>query len=137
VRFARSVFLLAGIYGVAVLTPGFFVSTNSGKESTRLLHMEFYYGFFGVALTWQIVYFLISKDPLRYRPMMLAAALAKLSFFGACMVLFYSGRLMPGGALYASLVDAGLAILFVISFARLPAYAPAWSTEQVGPQRQP
>jgi multisubunit Na+/H+ antiporter MnhB subunit len=41
------------------------------------------------------------------------------------MVLFYSGHLMPGGALYASLVDAGLAILFVISFARLPADAPA------------
>jgi hypothetical protein len=48
VKFARSVFLLAGIYGVVVLTPGFFVSTNSGKESTRLIHMEFYYGFFGV-----------------------------------------------------------------------------------------
>jgi len=90
---------------------------NSSQKLPRLTHLEFYYGFFGVALTWQIVYFLISKDPLRYRPMMLAGALAKLSFFAACMVLFYTGRLMPGGALYGSLIDAGLAIVFVISFA--------------------
>jgi multisubunit Na+/H+ antiporter MnhB subunit len=68
---------------------------------------------------------------------MLAGALAKLAFFAACMVLFYSGRLMPGGALYGALVDAGLAILFVISFARLAADAAAWSAEQDGPRRQP
>lgn len=83
-------------------------------------HVEFYYGFYGAALAWQIVYFMISRDPARYRPLMLVGVLAKLSFFGTCVTLFLIGRLEPGGVLYGSLLDAVFMVLFLIAYSRMP-----------------
>ena len=123
-KFARRVFLIASIYGVAILAPGYFLEALYAELSPPPLnHVEFYYGFYGTALVWQLVYFLISRDPLRYRPLMPVAALAKLSFFGTCLVLFLSGRLAAGGALYGSMLDGVLMVLFVIAYRRTPARA--------------
>ena len=35
-------------------------------------HPEFYYGFVGVALAFQLVFLTIASDPLKYRPLILA-----------------------------------------------------------------
>ena len=45
------VFLIAGIYGLLVLVPQYFVEA-AGVVSTIALP-EFFYGFFGVAAAWQ------------------------------------------------------------------------------------
>jgi hypothetical protein len=53
-RFARSVFLIAGIWGVLVLTPLFFIFDIIGqKDPLAVTHPGFYYGFVTVALVWQ------------------------------------------------------------------------------------
>jgi hypothetical protein len=121
-KFARTVFAVAALYGVLILVPGYFREVNFGNISRRPLALpEIYYGFYGVALAWQVAYFLISKDPVRYRPLMLVAMFAKFTFLGACLVLFLLGRLAPGGTLYGSLADGILIIFFLAAYLRTPA----------------
>ena len=43
-------------------------------------------------LSWQFVYLLISRDPARYRPVMILAILAKLSYALAVLALLAAGR---------------------------------------------
>jgi hypothetical protein len=118
-QLARWVFLLASIFGVLVLVPGFFLEDLAGELAPPPLnHVEFYYGFYGAALAWQVVYFLISRDPLRYRPLMLVGVFAKLTFFGSCLLLFFARRLPAGGVLYGSIVDGILMLLFLLAYVK-------------------
>src|SRR5947209_2744569 len=49
-RFARWVFLLAGLYGLATVTPHYFLESRIGREyPPAVTHPAFYYGFVGVA----------------------------------------------------------------------------------------
>lgn len=51
VRFARWVFLLAGIIGLIEIVPLYFMeSTISRMQPPAITHPGFYYGFVGVAL---------------------------------------------------------------------------------------
>jgi hypothetical protein len=124
-KFARAVFFLAGVFGVIVLTRGYL------NAPPRLVGPLFYYGFLGVALSWQAAFFLIGTDPSRYRPIMLAGAMAKLSFFGTCMVLVYGGQLKLGVAVYTSFCDAAFAVLFIASFVLLATKTPVGSSPAV------
>ena len=118
-RFARALFLIAASYGVLVLVPGYFLEAALGRAAPPPLnHPEFYYGFYGAALAWQIVYFLISRDPERYRPLMLVGAFAKCSFVATCLALYVMGRLVAGGVLFGSLVDGLLMVLFLTAYVR-------------------
>jgi hypothetical protein len=50
-RFARVVFLVAGIYGILVLLPQYFLEERIGIDSPPpITHPEHFYGFVGVAL---------------------------------------------------------------------------------------
>ncbi|HSK42946.1 MAG TPA: hypothetical protein VLA83_03550 [Candidatus Binatia bacterium] len=115
-RFSRIVFLVAGIYGLVVLVPGFFGEKMvAEKMPPAITHPEFYYGFFGVAVAWQVAFLIISRDPQRFRPIILAAILEKLSYCIACAVLFNLGRV----PLIVALGGAGDLIpgtLFTISY---------------------
>jgi hypothetical protein len=123
-RFSRIVFLLAGIYGIGVLAPGLFSEKILGERMPpAVTHPEFYYGFFGVGLAWQVAFLIIARDPRRFRPIIPAAILEKLSYAIACAVLYMEGRVAAivaaGGA-----IDLILGVLFTISFFRLkPAQA--------------
>lgn len=120
-RFSRIVFLVAGIYGLVVLLPGFFSEKMLGEKiPPAITHPEFYYGFFCVAVAWQVAFLVISRDPQRFRPLIPAAILEKLSFCVACAVLLALGRI----PLIAALGGAGdfiLGTLFTISYFRLKA----------------
>ena len=49
--FAKRVFFVAGVYGLVVLTPFYFLETKVGEISNQpVTHPEYYYGFLGVAL---------------------------------------------------------------------------------------
>ncbi|HLM03120.1 MAG TPA: hypothetical protein VK400_18860 [Pyrinomonadaceae bacterium] len=116
-KFARYTFLIAGIYGLLALAPQYFLEAKNGRDfPPAITHAEYYYGFIGVALAWQIVFLLISQNPLRYRPLMpVAAIFEKFSFTVAAVVLFLQGRLhlmMLG----AGIIDGILGVLFIISF---------------------
>ena len=90
---ASRVFLIAGIYGLIVLVPQYFTEVKTGRDyPPAITHSEFYYGFLGVAISWQIAFLFISRDPLRYRPMMIPSILEKITFGVAVVFLFLQQR---------------------------------------------
>ncbi|HET9528155.1 MAG TPA: hypothetical protein VFO99_18405 [Pyrinomonadaceae bacterium] len=124
-KFARRVFLIAGIYGLIVLLPLYFLEEKTGRDyPPPITHPEYYYGFVGVAAAWQILLLIISTDPIRYRTIMITPMLAKGSFVIAVTILFLQGR-VSGTTLGASMIDLLLVILFLVSYLRTPKQAPA------------
>ena len=120
-RFSSIVFLVAGIYGLIVLVPGFFGEKMlAEKMPPAITHPEFYYGFFGVAVAWQVVFLIISRDPQRFWPIIPAAILEKLTYCVACAALFALGR-VPFIVAVSGAGDFVLGTLFTISFFRLRA----------------
>src|SRR5215469_6103014 len=69
-KFARVVYWVAGIWGILLITPLYFMFELIGrKDPPAITHPGFYYGFVGVALAWQIAFLVIARDPARMRPM--------------------------------------------------------------------
>ena len=115
-RFGRILFRVAGIYGILILAPQYFLESRIGRDfPPAITHPENYYGFIGAALAWQILYLLISGDPKRYRPVMIIGAFSKLSFVAACIVLYLQGRLAALILMFSGL-DFILAMLFIICY---------------------
>jgi hypothetical protein len=118
-RFSRNVFLVAGIYGLIVLLPGYFgEKALAQKMPPAVTHPEFFYGFFGVAVAWQVAFLIIARDPQRFRPIIPAAILEKLTYCVACAVLFILGRI-PVIVALGGAGDFVLGTLFTISYFRL------------------
>jgi hypothetical protein len=115
---ARWVFRIAAVYGVIALLPMYWLERQIGQDQPpAITHPEFFYGFVGVALAWQIVFWMIGRDPTRYRLLMLPAVLEKATFSIATFVLFAQERLhVP--MLIAGSIDFVLGLLFAISFLR-------------------
>ncbi|WP_254510520.1 hypothetical protein [Anatilimnocola floriformis] len=114
--FARWVFRSAAVYGVLVLLPMYFLELQIGRDQPPpITHPEFFYGFVGVALAWQFIFWLIGSDPQRYRPLMPVAVLEKAAFSIAAFILFAQGRIHLQ-MLLAGSMDFILGCLFIISF---------------------
>ena len=111
-KFAPRVFLAAGSYGLVVLLPQYFVELGLPALIERPEH---FYGFIGVALAWQIVFLIIARNVERYRPLMLAGVVEKLSFGGAVAILYLVNRVSIG-VLMAGAIDLILGGLFVAAF---------------------
>lgn len=112
-NFSRWLFRIAGIYGLAVLVPQYFMEEQLDRTYPPLItHPEYFYGFLGVAVAWQVAFLLIAQDPIRFRPFIIPAILEKVSFGVAVVVLYAQHRasttLLGGGN-----VDLVLAILFL------------------------
>jgi hypothetical protein len=119
-RHVRWIFLAAGSYGVLALAPGFLVKEELVVTTPPVItHPEFYYGFCGAAMVWQIAFFLVATDPIRFRPLVALSILEKLSFFGTCLVLFLTGRLTPGAPLLGGAIDGLWMTLFAIAWVRI------------------
>jgi hypothetical protein len=115
-KFAKRVFLIAGIYGLIVVLPMYLLEDKTGRDFPPVItHPEYYYGFIGVTVAWQILFITLSKDPIRYRLMMIPAILEKVSFGVAIIVLFWQERASIF-ILAAALVDLCLGVLFVMSY---------------------
>lgn len=118
-KFAKFVFWIAGAWGILVLTPLYFLFDSIGKMTPPpLTHPEFFYGFAGVGLVWQIAFFVIGSAPTRFRPMMIPAVLEKLSYVLALVVLYLQNRISATQALPA-IPDGLLGVLFAVAFFRL------------------
>lgn len=117
-RFARWVFFLAGITGLLIILPPYFMEEKFGRDfPPPVNHPEFYYGFFGVGLAWQLMFLVIATDPLRYRLAMLPAIVEKASFAGAIPVLYFAGRVPIQNVAFAAF-DGTWLILFVVAYFR-------------------
>ncbi len=115
-RFASRVFFWAGVYGLVSLVPQYFLEARVGMDyPPPITHPEYFYGFIGVALAWQLAFLAISRDPLRYRLLMLPAIIEKLSFGLAAVVLFLLGR-VPTAIIVFGAIDLTLAVLFTLAF---------------------
>ena len=120
-KFARVVFLVAGIYGLIVLVPQFFLEARVGRDTPPpITHPEFFYGFLCVAVAWQVLFLILSRAPVRYRPMMIPAVLEKAGFPIAAAILYLQDRLAPIVLAPASL-DVVLGVLFIIAYVKTPA----------------
>jgi len=117
-KFARTVFLLAGIWGVLVITPLFFIFDLVGKQDPPpITHPGFYYGFATTALAWQIAFFVIASNPLRLRPLMIPSFFEKLSYLTVVVVLYLQGR-MRVPDLVLGIVDLMFGVSFLTAFLR-------------------
>ena len=117
-RFARRVFTGAGIYGIACIVPMYGLERYLGEQyPPPITHPEFFYGFAGVTLAWQLAFLVVGRDPVRHRLLMLPAIVEKLGWGVAVSVLVTRGRTSPA-MLPPAFIDLALAVLFALSFVR-------------------
>lgn len=117
--FARWTFRGAGIYGLLVLLPQYFLEERIGQDAPpAITHPEYFYGFAGIAIAWQVAFLIIGHDPQRYRTMMLPAVLEKFSFIGAVAPLYLGGR-VAGPVVGFAAIDLVLGILFLVAYFRV------------------
>lgn len=125
IRFARWVFMLAGIYGLIVILPNYFLEERLGLEyPPAITHPEYFYGFVGIGVAWQVAFLVIATDPVRYRPLLLPILLEKVTFGLAAIVLFWQGRVSQTILIFG-LIDLLLAGLFLVAMVRIS--APSWT----------
>jgi hypothetical protein len=109
-RVAKWIFLVAGVLGLLTTVPLLFA-----EDTMVVTQSEFYYGFVCLNICWQVLYLILSSDPLRYRPIMIAAFLAKSSGTIALTWLYLLGRVSMQWAAIGA-VDGLFAVLFAIAF---------------------
>ena len=119
-RFARYTFLAAGTIGILVLAPMYFLLEKAGVENPPPVnHPEFYYGFIGVALAFQLVFLMIAADPVKFRPLMLAGIVEKFSFVIPTFYLYWQGK-VQGSIVGGAALDLMWGVLFVVSYMKSP-----------------
>jgi hypothetical protein len=117
--FAKRVFQVAGVWGLLIITPLYFILDQIGvQDPPPVTHPAFYYGFVGVSLAWQFAFFIIAKDPERYRAFIIPSVLMKIGYGGAIVVLYSQSRVHPTD-LGFGIVDLAFAGLFLIAWSKL------------------
>jgi hypothetical protein len=118
-KFTRGLFAAAGIYGVLVLFPLYFSETRMGIEfPPPLNHPEHYYSFISVTLVWQFLFFLVARDPLKYKNVIPFCALEKSSLIPTFFILYPQGR-FPSLWIPLLIVDLTFGAMFLVAFSRL------------------
>jgi hypothetical protein len=117
-KFAKIVFWIAGIWGVVVLTPLYFMFDAIGRQDPpAITHPGFYYGFASVGLAWQFAFFVIARDPARFRLMMIPSMLEKFGYGATLLAVYLQHRLHASDLVLAG-VDVLLGVLFLAAFFR-------------------
>jgi hypothetical protein len=118
-KFAKWTYRIAGIYGLLVLLPQYFLEEQNGRDyPPPINHPEYYYGFIGVAVAWQVAFLIISSAPKRYRPLMIASVIEKFSYGLAVAILYWQDR-VAAAVLAVGTIDIILGILFLVAYWRL------------------
>jgi len=118
VKFSRIVFYAAGIWGILVLTPLYFLFDLIGRQDPPpITHPGFYYRFVGAGLAWQIAFLIIATNPVRFRPLMIACMVEKFTYAVSLTVLYLQRRLHPTDLTFGA-VDFLFGVLFVVAFLR-------------------
>ena len=121
--FARRVYTTAGIYGLLVMLPQYFLEERIGRtDPPPITHPEHFYGFIGIVVVWQIAFLVIARDPARYRALMPVTVLEKLAFAVPVVLLYMQGRVAAAALPFAG-IDLVLGALFLVSWRRAGATA--------------
>jgi hypothetical protein len=127
-KLARIVFLVAGVWGIVVLTPFFWLVDITGRHyPSPVEYPQFFLGFFAITAAWQIAFLLIGSNPARFRPLMPAAMVEKFSYVAILLLLYNRGRIGVADA-QAAVPDLLLGLLFAAAFV-------ATSSRRLPPQR--
>ena len=114
--FARTVFVGAGIWGILVLTPFYWLMDLTGRHyQAPTEYPHFFYGFFSVAMSWQVAFLVIGTNPMRFRPLMGPAMLEKFGHVTTVAVLYMRSRIPAEDAIPA-VTDLVLGVLFILAF---------------------
>ena len=117
-KFAKVVFVGAGIWGIGVLTPLYWLVDVSGRRyGVPTEYPQFYYGFLSVAMAWQIAFLIIGSNPARFRMLMIPGMLEKLGYVVPLVVLYQQARVTWADA-QAAVPDFALAILMMLAFVK-------------------
>jgi hypothetical protein len=117
-RFARIVFIFAGVWGIVVLMPLYFLIDVTGRQyAPPTAYPHFFYGFLSVAMAWQIAFLMIGSNPARFRILMIPAIIEKLGYVLTLAVLYSQSRISAAEAspLWPDLL---LGVLFIVAFAK-------------------
>ena len=118
-KFTRWVFNIAGAYGVISVAPLYFMEQAISRQNPPpITHPMFFYGFVGVTLAWQLLFFAIARQPMQLRSVIPFAVFEKLSFGIGAMVLHSQGRLDHGDLWFGG-IDLALAVLFLVALQRI------------------
>ena len=115
-RFAKVVFRVAGIWGLLLITPLYFIFDLIGqKDPPPINHPGFYYGFVGCAFAWQFAFLVIGSDPIRFRPLMIPSMVEKFTYAPAILLLVLQGRTRSTDLIFAA-TDFILGVLFIAAY---------------------
>lgn len=121
-KFAKVVFWAAGIWGLLVITPLYFMfDVISRRDPPAITYPGFYYGFVGTALAWQLAFCFIGTDPVRYRPLILPSILEKATYAAAVVTLIVQGRMHESDLIFAG-TDFLLGLLFIVAYFKLASF---------------
>ena len=117
-KFARIVFLLAGVWGILVLTPFYWLLDITGRRyAPPMEYPGFFWGFMAITMTFQLVFLMIGSDPRRFRPLMIPCMLEKFGYVATLLLLFNRGRI-PWIDTQPFIPDLTLGLLFVAAYVK-------------------
>jgi hypothetical protein len=112
------VYTVAGIYGLITVAPLYLMERAIATQSPpAITHPEYFYGFIGVTLAWQLLFLRIGRDPVALRAVIPITVVEKLAFGIPALVLFAQHRI-AGSTLVFGLIDLVWAELFTMSYSR-------------------
>ena len=115
-RLARFVFVGAGIWGISVLTPLYWLVDISGRRyAPPTDYPGFFFGFIAVALVWQMAFLMIGFNPVKFRPLMILAMFEKFSYVSTLLVLYGQSRISSIDV-QPAIPDGLLGLLFVAAY---------------------
>jgi len=119
-RFSKVVFTVAGIWGIVVLTPLYFLFDVTGRPyAPPADYPHFFYGFLSVTMAWQIAFLIIGSNPVRFRLLMIPAIFEKFSYIVTLAILHSHARISTPDAM-TGVPDVVLGLLFIAAFAKTP-----------------
>ena len=118
-RFAKWTFTLAAIWGFLTVPPLYLAENALEARYGPLTYPEWYYGMIAVILVCQLLYLLIGRDPVRLRPVMPVAILAKLGFASTLWTLWGLGR-VPMQVVLSATPDMAWVVVFVVAYLKTP-----------------
>jgi hypothetical protein len=134
-RLARSVFIGAGVWGILVLTPLYWLFDITGRRYVPPGdYPHFFYGFLSVAMAWQVAFLVIGSNPARFRPLMIPAILEKLGYVGTLILMYMNARI-PAADTQPVVPDLLLGILFIVAFVKTR--TPGSNKSHTGPADKP
>jgi hypothetical protein len=125
VKFAKYVFIIAGVWGIAVLTPFYWLVDVTGRRyAPPMEYPHFFWGFFTITMAWQFAFLVIGSNPVRFRPLMVPSMFEKFSYVVTLVVLYNQARISAAD-FQAAIPDLLLGSLFVVAFVKTRVSKPS------------